>query len=226
MIAMTKPKRKRGERGTQIEPTSSRTRALVRSLFDSAPRDEWLRVLTTHPLSSPAGKLAALMGDPAYSKHSPESLCREAGVTYNDLVDLYRQHKVGEAVIQAASRHVGRFVDDLGEDSRSLVAVCQFCWGECRIVVPSRSDPSISLEVACPQCAGTGTVRRPGDAASRKLFAQVLGAVEERSGPIVQNNIQINGNGHSDRVSRGQRIIESARVTSVRRVPDDEGSGE
>jgi hypothetical protein len=119
-------------------------------------------------------RLYDALHDPVYRKTSFGTLCRRFGVSWVDLVDLWRTHNTCLGMM-AALNHLPQILDDVAADSESRDEPCPRCDGIGHV---TRQDG----EAPCPVCDGAGRVRVPGDAHGRRLLFEIIGLIGPRRG--------------------------------------------
>ncbi len=202
------PGRPRGPQRNKL--TKSGANAIVRSFYSTVGRDVWIRALESLPLGSPGGKLLALMHDAAFDSCSIEKLCAEAGLDIPGLVRLFTDYKVGEAIIEAASKSRD-VIMGLAQDASPSDRLCRTCVGflRVRIAHPLTGEP---VEIDCFDCDATGRTRTPGDPRKLETFLKVMHAADDEKVPLIALNQQFNfGAQHSMGVARGQELLAMGR---------------
>lgn len=202
-----------------------------RKVLDSIGREHLVQVLSgivpEDDIHSPEGRLLAYLEDGNYDGHSLTRLCRDAGLTTTEIVELTRNYDIAMGVLRA-SRHVPDVLEDIAEDARSQIVGCPTCGSE-GVVAPEGVDLNDDelLELLdinklnfpkCSVCNGAGWLRQIGDTDSRKLLLETLGLVNKKAPQaLIQRNTQINnyagGEAPENISDRIQRIIENPKTT-------------
>ena len=117
--------------------------------------------------------LLDLLSDPAYSRHTLATLCGRIGLTFVRLFDIYRRVQICRGIILMAN-HLPDVMEDVAIDSISRCVTCHACAGSGHIATDS------DLDAVCTDCRGSGTLRIPGDAASRKLFMKLVETIQTK----------------------------------------------
>lgn len=136
-----------------------------------------------------AGDLIPLLLDKAYKQHGTKVLCRRAGLTAAEVVDMFRDRKWLESIL-ALHEALPAIVKDAADDAKASLVPCSECKGQ-----PSGRDG-----VPCWVCKGTGLIRKAGDKDKLKFVGEAVG-MTTKDGPTMQTNLQINVQGTSGGVS-------------------------
>jgi hypothetical protein len=112
--------------------------------------------------------------DPVYRRTSFGTLCRRFGISWVDLVDLWRTHNTYLGLIGALT-HLPQILDDVAEDSESRDGPCPRCDGIGHVTRENGEAP-------CPLCGGVGKVLVPGDTHARRLMFELIGLIGPRKG--------------------------------------------
>jgi hypothetical protein len=132
--------------------------------------------------------LSALSGT-RYRSWNIGTLARKFSITPNELTTIWRDHNLakGMATIIAG---IPRIAADVVEDARSIRAVCPQCDGWRFVQVPEHLQKKFSAKVVdCPNCEGTGMVRKPGSDVDRQRMWEAAGWARKASGVGVQVNV-------------------------------------
>jgi hypothetical protein len=119
-------------------------------------------------------RLYDALHDDAYRKTSFAALCRRAGLSLYDLMDLWRSYNCCLGLIAMAT-HLPDVMEDIGLDSLSRNEQCPRCDGSATVT-------DGTTERYCPACQGVGTVRVPGDPNASRLMFEILGLIAPRRG--------------------------------------------
>ena len=119
-------------------------------------------------------RLSEALRDPVYRKTSFGTLCRRFGVSWVDLVDLWRTYNTTLGLNEIAN-HLPQILNDIAEDSESRDEPCPRCDGIGHVTRQNGEAP-------CPACDGAGKVRVPGDAHARRLLFEIIGLIGSRRG--------------------------------------------
>jgi hypothetical protein len=145
----------------------------IQWFFDAVPRTSLDEALMTSG-DERFDRLYAALCDPAYRKTSFGTLCRRFGVSWVDLVDLWRTYNTQVGLIEVAT-HLPRILTDIAKDSESHDAPCPLCDGVGHVMRENS-------QALCPACDGGGKVRVPGDAHARRLLFEMLGLISPTRG--------------------------------------------
>jgi hypothetical protein len=198
-----------------------------RRLEDSIEKDELLEVLDAST-DERAHHLMLRMLDPVIGKRTLPQLAKEVGLSYAQVLQLITRHNV-EAGILAMARRAPKVLEDVAIDSESKEVKCGQCKGTGEIdesgstgskgtgEVTETDSPGEDRHSTCFVCDGTGTLRKVGDEASRKLMFETLKLTGRGTGPQVQVNVGSN--------QTMEDTIASVRdVLDVKAEPDDKQS--
>lgn len=125
------------------------------------------------------------LSSPRYNrkKWTVSALAYKNGLKPSDLAQIWRRYNLAKGSITAISA-LPRVMQDIAEDARSTQEVCPRCDGmriiERRIkesVTDPRTGESGETErvewLDCPNCRGSGAVRKPGDRDARKVLTEM-----------------------------------------------------
>lgn len=143
--------------------------------------------------------MALMLRDPENANDSVVDIMRECGIVLPELMAILRQRDIALA-ITGSSKHVVDVLEDIAVDAKSRYVRCRECRGagtvepeEAEYDEPSEDDSIARAELAalgialpepstepsapipCPDCEGTGWLRKIGDAESRKMFLEIHG---------------------------------------------------
>lgn len=165
-------------------PSAPRKDVIADRLLEAMGADEMKDALGAS--SDPrALHLLRLMSDPRTRNNSIGSLRTAAKLSRMDLVDIFRDHKLSEAMIGLISKTPELF-NDVAGDAMSRSLPCRTCKGFQVI-----KDMDTGETVECTPCDGSGVEKVPGDKDARKIVFEVLG-LTGKQGPLVQVNTQNN----------------------------------
>jgi hypothetical protein len=225
---------------TQLTTARGRDDLATRDVIETAgglpALEEALELAGANPSGEdPIDILLSQLRDPAFASRTPTELARQCGLSRLELHDLLGKRAVALAIFESRHKHLGRVIDDIGEDALSTVVNCKGCGGKGSIPLAYEQvklieaqaqelrDAGIHVDdpntgpVTCEDCNGIGKLRKIGDAEARKLFFKLHGF--DRPAPAVVNNVttntQINNNNHG----RGLNGVEPVTVT-VERILD------
>jgi hypothetical protein len=115
-------------------------------------------------------RLHDALHDDAYRNTSPGTLCRKFGISWLDLMDLWRQYNTACGLIHVAT-HLPQIMEDVVEDALSHEAMCSRCDGMGTVEPAENQRP-------CRVCNGLGRVRVPGHEPARRLVLKALGLTQ------------------------------------------------
>lgn len=140
-------------------------------------------------LASPnpkAALLAELCLDKAFSSAGTKALAKKAGLEADEVVDLYRNRKWLEATM-ALHEQLPDIIGGAADDAKPKLVPCVECKGKGKIKRPDKEDWE-----SCWVCGGFGEIRKSGDKDKLRFIGDAVG-MTGKSGPAIQNNIQVNG---------------------------------
>jgi hypothetical protein len=149
----------------------------IQSFFDVVPRTDFDDALRTSG-DDRFDRLYAALCDAAYRKTSFGTLCRRFGVSWVDLVDLWRTYNTHLGLIEVATQPP-RILEDMAKYSFSSDAPCPRCDGIGHVTRENSQVP-------CPTCDGIGRVRVPGDEHARRLLFEIIGLIGPRRQQVEQ----------------------------------------
>ena len=114
--------------------------------------------------------LAAMLADPVYRHHSFAKLCQRVGLRCHEVIDLFRQHRLAEAMVSIALR-LPDVVKGIARDALDREEVCPKCEGSGKVG-----------DRVCPACCGEGRIRKPGNPESQRLIFEAAGLIGRRRG--------------------------------------------
>lgn len=186
---------------------------VFRRLEHSIPRTEWISIMECAGDDKRVKLLLQLLMEPKYRKRTLPWMAMQCGLSYAEVVILFKNHKVGEGTIRM-SKHIPQAMEDIAVDSLSKEVTCGNCKGHfeedadgaavasvpvTEVVTDDKTGKSQILQKLdadgkpmwerCLVCDGVGTLRKVGDAKSRSLMFETLGLIKQ-PGPLVavQNN--------------------------------------
>jgi len=128
-----------------------------------------------------AAILAELCLDRAFSRSGTKDLARKAGMTADEVVDMYRNKKWLEATL-ALHDKLPDILSGAAQDAAPRMAPCEECKGT------TKDEKGND----CWVCGGWGEVRKSGDKDKLNFVGEAAGIIK-RGGPAVQiNNNQLN----------------------------------
>lgn len=133
--------------------------------------------------------LASALADPAEAHKSPMLLCRQAGVSFYDLVEGYVDFNVALGHL-AMVDDIPRMMRENVQDALPTEDVCPRCDGLKR--VPSLDDPAKKRR--CPKCNSIGKVRVSGNIEAKRLASQQLGLIDKKV-PLVAQQFNLASGG-------------------------------
>lgn len=142
--------------------------------------------------------LAALAG-PRGNTCTFATLARKCGMRSAALVKIWREYKLLQGTL-AFLNGLPRVAEDMVEDARSTRISCPVCGGIGHIGPEGERN-----SLMCPQCIGTGTVRKFGNPDARKLIFEAVGITAKRGARLQQHVVQTDdGPSMIERVERAE----------------------
>lgn len=112
-----------------------------------------------------------MLCDPAYRNHSLARLCEKAGLSFLELVDLFRVFRLDEALLVMLT-HVPQVMEDTAISALNKTVVCEACAGS------GQTDGH-----ACTKCVGQGQIMIPGDPQAQRLVFEAVGLTGKNKVP-------------------------------------------
>lgn len=163
-------------------------------VYSRIPKDDLAQVLY-HSADPKAIQLLEMLYDPGNSRLSFATLCAKVGLSLTEVLSLFRQFKIDEAMFRMLY-HVPAVIEDVSVDAKSTQEVCPRCDGFKRLQVATEDDEgNVTVsERDCPKCKGLGEIRKPGDKDARALVFETAGLTGKR-GPLIAQQFNINNAG-------------------------------
>ena len=131
--------------------------------------------------SDPDGhRLRQHLEDPRARGQSLRKLCADARISFPALYFIFKDALKARAhaeVLIVQSQHLPAIMEDTCLDAMAQTSPCPFCDGAGSRILDGES-------LSCLQCEGTGKIRKPGSAESRKLVFESAGLTGKRA-PLV-----------------------------------------
>lgn len=188
---------KREPGGGRLIPTQTARDKPFRTFLDAIPREHFLGVLAAQPEESRLRSLLALMtADYSSYTHPPllVTLCKKAGVTMQDIMNLMKDHAVAEGTVKMMLS-LPQVMEDVGQDAKTRVRTCTVCLGRGHVTIAEQdADGKLtgdSHEEDCLNCEMTGKVREIGDKHSRELLFETAELTNKPRGPLINQNFDL-----------------------------------
>ncbi len=97
---------------------------------------------------------------------------KSAGIGIDEFADMWRSAAMAKAMLKIISA-TPQIAADVIEAASNYTTVCSSCLGEGKLL---RRDDS---ELLCPQCNGTGAIRRAGDRDAREHMLEWAGVINQ-----------------------------------------------
>jgi hypothetical protein len=201
--------------------------SVFRRLEESVPREEMLAILGASA-DERAQVLLMKMMDPSCRKHSLPHLASLVGLSYPQVLQMITKFRLDEGMLRM-SAHVPQVMEDVAVDAQSKEVTCGSCKGFKNAdgiavipVVETIDDPESKKRVVvqrvdgagnlmwerCLVCDGVGTLRKIGDADSRKLLFETL-KLTGRTAPLVVQQFNGAGGSMEDAVAATHQILDA-----------------
>jgi hypothetical protein len=159
-----RPLTRQDKNGRPMPVRADRDR-LMKGFFEAVPRgplEEAMQVSGDKKFY----RLYDALHDDAYRNTSPGTLCRKFGISWLDLMDLWRKYNRDLGMMIMAN-HLPQVLDDISVDALRRECVCPRCDGVGQVGETGDTRP-------CPVCDGRRTIWVPGDPTARKLVLAVM----------------------------------------------------
>lgn len=170
--------------------------SLMKSFARVMPRDDLAPILDAASSDKRVEAMYNMLYDPQFSDMSLATMARTCGLTFVELCDILKKHRVAEAHVQTAN-HLPEVMEGIAEDAKNTKEFCPKCQGTGTIVdatkPPTAADPDDPrsepqpMPITCPQCKGRGEIKKSGDLGARKLVLESMGMIGGR-GPLLNIN--------------------------------------
>lgn len=119
------------------------------------------------------------------SRWTVSGLAYKHGLKPHDLATIFRNYKLSQGTLKAIIA-IPDVIDDIAKDARSYQEVCPRCDGLKLIDRRRKVDGEEQVEwLDCPNCAGSGAIRKAGSTEARKVLTEMAGYTKQK-GPLVQ----------------------------------------
>jgi hypothetical protein len=151
--------------------------------------------------------LASMMMNPTERRSFP-TLCRAAGVTLQQLNELWRKHNLALGMVKMASR-LPKVMEDTAQDAESRYSLCPRCDGLGTVTRAVKDNGGNLAEVdeECPQCHGAREVRVPGDSKARDLTFETMGLTGKTAPMLAQQFIIGGDESFEGLIGAAQKVI-------------------
>jgi hypothetical protein len=167
-----RPASKKDKNGIPVPVRADRDQA-IQLFFENVPPADFDNALQ---LSGDTRfyRLHDALHDDAYRRTSPGTLCRKFGISWLDLLELWRSYNYHWGMMVAEIR-LPKILDDIAKDACNHDGPCPRCDGIGHVMRENG-------EALCPACDGAGKVRVPGDPHARRLLFEIIGLIGPRRG--------------------------------------------
>jgi len=143
-------------------------------------------------------------------------LCREEGVSLQDLNDMWKKYNLAVGQARQAAL-LPDAMEDTAIDALSTYVVCNRCDGTGLITRPVKTaDGNLEqVEATCPACKGAREVRQAGDKDSRALLFESMGVIKRGGGMTQAVQINMGDGGFEDMMNASQKLIQGQRIDDV-----------
>ena len=178
--------------------------------------EEALELTGANPLGdNPVDVMLSYLRDPAFASYAPTTLAQKAGLSRLELFDLLGKRDVALAVFNSRCKHLAKVLDDIGEDSKTRIVKCRNCDGKGQVALEGadlstarglvESGIDIDLVQPCPDCDGSGKLRKIGDAKSRDQFLKIHGFDKGAGGAPTINTLNVGVQVKNDNGGNGNK---------------------
>lgn len=170
-------------KSTALGPLKTKISSLEQFERSVGGRDSLIDSLGLATLDKKQQHLLDLLCDPRRAKDSINSIARDAGLSPNQILDLFRSATFSKAHAVAMGRMAEALpgvVDDIASKSVDAKVECPTCFG----------SKEVGKDLPCPQCYGKGEVMRFSDLDRQKIVLESTGITKKGAG--VNVNVQTN----------------------------------
>lgn len=162
-----------------------------RTFLDAIPRDMLEGALAAQPEESNLRTLLALMNADFPGPHKPllVTLCRKAGVSMNQIMNLMKDTAIAEGTVRMFTA-LPQVMEDVGQDAKTRTRTCSVCMGVGSVVIDAEVEGTKRF---CLNCEGTGKVREIGDRHARDLLFETA-ELTNRKVPLINQNFDLRSN--------------------------------
>lgn len=191
--AQAKPSRitKRTKKDTALSP--QRLDPLWQLLDSKIGGREGLLAAALASTNVKAKDLVGLILDKSYRTFGTKALCKRAGLSAPEVVDMFRDRKWLEATL-AIHEELPDIIRGAAEDAKPGELPCPECKGKGGDW--NKGDGG----EACYVCGGKGKLRRPGDKDKLKFIGEAANLTGKQA-PVFENNLQIVNNNPTNNIS-------------------------
>jgi hypothetical protein len=192
----------------------ARADVVFRRLEQAVPRAELAHIMECCS-DERAQRLFKMLVEPKYLKRTLPWMAMECGLAYHDVLVLIRNHHLGEGLVRM-SAHAPQVMEDIAVDARSREVTCGNCKGNLEMIngelvasvqvtevvedektkrpklLQKLDDEGRPMWERCLVCDGLGTLRKVGDAESRKIMFETLKLTGQR-GPLIAQQFNSGG---------------------------------
>lgn len=186
-------------------------------------RDKLVEVLEEAPKSARIEHLLNLLADPTRAMMKLENVCKDAGITYRELLSIYRDATMARAFAaanMAMAKRLERVAEDVADKATNHTEPCA-----CTLNHTVDPDPE------CGKCKGQGLVFYRSSLPHQQMIFESTGLLKKGGGVNVQVNQQVavGGGGifekfvkSTDAAAYGPKVAEGE-VVDVPETRPDEG---
>ena len=168
----------------------------VQRIYTSVPAEDIMEALE-HSSDARMLRLADIMRDPAYDKHSFALKCRNAQLNPADVWQAVIQLHRLDGELRVA-RRLPQMLESIADEAIPQVAKCGAPGCKDGLVTKTGKGGGEPVTTDCPKCDGLGQILVKADNDARKLALEVTGLIGQR-GPLVdarqvhlsQTNVQL-----------------------------------
>jgi hypothetical protein len=190
-------------------------------------RDVLIQVMDWAPKTAKLELVLNMMADPGRAGWSLEKLCKDAGLSHRDFLEMFREAHVTKALAEAhitMSKKLATVAADVTDKAVNHLEPCKCTTGG---KYPAKSD--------CLDCRGTGEIYFRSSFPHQQLIFETSGLVKKGGGVSVNVNQQVavGGGGLFDRFVKatdstfyGEKVVEGElSVKETERSEDSKDAG-
>jgi len=195
-----------------LEPRKDK---VMRSFWDNVDQDG-LKLALSESEDIKVQNLLELLTEPKFAHYSFATICRKAGVTLQQLNELWRKHNLALGIAKMSS-HLPQVMEDTAVDAKSTFILCPRCDGVGTITRSLRSSATgdfTDVEDTCPQCKGAKEIRQVGDKDARSLTLETMGLIK-KGGPTTAVQVNVGEASFEDTMISAQKLLQKPRQADI-----------
>lgn len=178
-------------------------------------REAVIDLIGSHKLDKREEHFLRLLCDPARNGDSMVTICRDAGLSPNHIIDMLRDgaKAQGTAIgITIMAQSLPEVAQDIVEKSVDALVQCPNCLGE----------GYTAEDVKCTACHGRGEVFRSSDIDRQKMLADYTGLAPKKSGINIMNQQNVGVSSSGTMFSKYVKMSDEAAYDVVDVTPEAE----